>query len=66
MSFVTDAFRTRLQATFTGSTQGSPEWVDALEQGTDAGFFGPGCVPFSRGVLMPLVSADMKPAVTAP
>ena len=47
MSFVTDAFRTRLQATFTGSTQGSPEWVDALEQGTDAGFFGPGSATWS-------------------
>ncbi|MDN3479088.1 oxygenase MpaB family protein [Curtobacterium sp. APC 4022] len=47
MSFVTDAFRTRLQATFTGSNQGSPEWVDALEQGTDAGFFGPGSATWS-------------------
>ena len=47
MSFVTGAFRSRLQATFTGSDQGSPAWVDELEQGTDAGFFGPGSATWS-------------------
>ena len=47
MSFVTGALRTRLQATFTGSTSGSPAWVDDLEQGTDAGFFGPGSAVWS-------------------
>jgi len=47
MSFVTGALRSRLQATFTGSTTGRPEWVDELEQGTDAGFFGPGSATWS-------------------
>ncbi|WP_144764341.1 oxygenase MpaB family protein [Curtobacterium sp. 9128] len=47
MSFVTDALRTRLQATFTGNDQGSPAWVHELERGDDAGFFGPGSATWS-------------------
>ncbi|MCJ1713117.1 oxygenase MpaB family protein [Curtobacterium sp. VKM Ac-2922] len=47
MSFVTDAFRSRLNTTFTGSSTDRPAWVDELEQGTDAGFFGPGSATWS-------------------
>ncbi|WIB61207.1 oxygenase MpaB family protein [Curtobacterium sp. MCLR17_007] len=47
MSFVTDAFRSRLNTTFTGSSTERPAWVDELEQGTDAGFFGPGSATWS-------------------
>jgi uncharacterized protein (DUF2236 family) len=47
MSFVADAFRSRLNTTFTGSATERPAWVDELEQGTDAGFFGPGSATWS-------------------
>ncbi|KQS08787.1 hypothetical protein ASG04_07535 [Curtobacterium sp. Leaf183] len=47
MSFVSDAFRSRLNTTFTGSSTERPAWVDELEQGTDAGFFGPGSATWS-------------------
>ncbi|MGU3410909.1 oxygenase MpaB family protein [Microbacterium sp. M1A1_1b] len=47
MSFVTDAFRSRLNTTFTGSSTDRPAWVDELEQGSDAGFFGPGSATWS-------------------
>ncbi len=42
MPSVSDAFRSRLNDTFTGGATGKPAWIDDLEQGTDAGFFGPG------------------------
>jgi uncharacterized protein (DUF2236 family) len=42
MPSVADAFRSRLNDTFTGGATERPAWIDELEQGTDAGFFGPG------------------------
>ncbi|TCU50958.1 uncharacterized protein (DUF2236 family) [Curtobacterium sp. PhB42] len=42
MPSVSDAFRSRLNDTFTGGATSKPEWIDELEDGTDAGFFGPG------------------------
>ncbi|UFS61132.1 DUF2236 domain-containing protein [Subtercola endophyticus] len=33
--------RNRLRSTFTGQLEGQPEWVLALDQGDDAGFFDP-------------------------
>lgn len=36
------AMRDRLNVTFTGSSTVRPAWIDELEHGTDAGFFGPG------------------------
>ncbi|ROP74279.1 oxygenase MpaB family protein [Curtobacterium sp. PhB115] len=47
MPSVADAFRSRLNDTFTGGSAGRPEWVDELEEGTDAGFFGPGSATWS-------------------
>ncbi|MFZ7088236.1 oxygenase MpaB family protein [Curtobacterium sp. RRHDQ10] len=35
------AMRDRLNETFTGSSTTRPAWIDDLEHGTDAGFFGP-------------------------
>jgi uncharacterized protein (DUF2236 family) len=42
MPSVADAFRSRLNDTFTGGATERPAWIDELEQGSDAGFFGPG------------------------
>ncbi|MBF4615202.1 oxygenase MpaB family protein [Curtobacterium sp. VKM Ac-1376] len=42
MPSVSDAFRSRLNETFTGGSTGTAAWMDDLEHGTDAGFFGPG------------------------
>ncbi|MBT1586102.1 oxygenase MpaB family protein [Curtobacterium flaccumfaciens] len=42
MSTVSDVFRSRLNQTFTGGSTGTEAWMDDLEHGTDAGFFGPG------------------------
>jgi len=42
MPSVADAFRSRLNDTFTAGATEQPAWIAELEQGTDAGFFGPG------------------------
>ena len=42
MPSVSDAFRSRLNDTFTNGATERPAWIDELEQGSDAGFFGPG------------------------
>ncbi|GGL11946.1 uncharacterized protein (DUF2236 family) [Curtobacterium luteum] len=47
MASLSNAFRSRLDDTFTGGSPGRPEWIDALEQGSDAGFFGPGSATWS-------------------
>jgi uncharacterized protein (DUF2236 family) len=47
MPSVADAFRSRLNDTFTGGATERPAWIDELEQGTDAGYFGPGSATWS-------------------
>uniref|UniRef100_A0A942Y9V3 DUF2236 domain-containing protein n=1 Tax=Neobacillus citreus TaxID=2833578 RepID=A0A942Y9V3_9BACI len=47
MSFVAGAFRSRLTDTFTAGATERPAWIDELEQGSDAGFFGPGSAVWS-------------------
>lgn len=37
-----DRWRSHLLQTFSGREDGRPTWVDALREGDDAGFFGPG------------------------
>ncbi|HZK60115.1 MAG TPA: oxygenase MpaB family protein [Cryobacterium sp.] len=37
-----DSWRSHLLTTFSGDSDGRPHWVDQIEQGDDAGFFGPG------------------------
>ena len=47
MPSVSDAFRSRLNDTFTGGATERPAWIDELEEGTDEGFFGPGSATWS-------------------
>ncbi|MET0714921.1 MAG: oxygenase MpaB family protein [Mycetocola sp.] len=42
MSTLTDVWRSHLLSTLSGSSDGRPRWVDRIEEGSDAGFFGPG------------------------
>ncbi|WP_443069949.1 oxygenase MpaB family protein [Subtercola sp. YIM 133946] len=42
MSIFPESMRNRLRSTFTGQLDGPPDWVLALDQGDDAGFFAPG------------------------
>ncbi|MDQ0575058.1 oxygenase MpaB family protein [Agromyces albus] len=42
MSSVRDRWRSHLLQTLSGTDDGRPPWVDELEQGDDAGYFGPG------------------------
>src|SRR5665647_1157857 len=37
-----DSWRSHHLTTFSGDSDGRPHWVDQIEQGDDAGFFGPG------------------------
>ena len=39
---IADRWRSHLLSTLSGRSDGRPEWVDAVEQGDDVGFFGPG------------------------
>ncbi|MBG6239623.1 uncharacterized protein (DUF2236 family) [Mycetocola sp. CAN_C7] len=41
MSRFTDSWRSHLLTTLSGSSDGRPQWVDRIEEGTDEGFFGP-------------------------
>lgn len=47
MAALSNAFRSRLDDTFNGGARGRPEWIDALEDGSDAGYFGPGSATWS-------------------
>jgi uncharacterized protein (DUF2236 family) len=42
MGSVRDRWRSHLLQTLSGTDDGRPPWVDELEQGDDAGYFGPG------------------------
>lgn len=42
MGSVRDRWRSHLLQTLSGTDDGRPAWVDELEQGVDAGYFGPG------------------------
>ena len=42
MSRFRDTWRSHLLTTLSGASDGRPRWVDAIEEGTDAGYFGPG------------------------
>jgi uncharacterized protein (DUF2236 family) len=42
MSRFTDAWRSHLLSTLSGSSDGRPRWVNRIEEGSDPGFFGPG------------------------
>jgi len=42
MSRFSDTWRSRLLTTLSGNDEGRPHWVGKIEEGDDAGFFGPG------------------------
>lgn len=42
MSRFSDTWRSRLLTTLSGNDEGRPHWVGKMEEGDDAGFFGPG------------------------
>lgn len=42
MSRFSDTWRSRLLTTLSGNDEGRPHWVGKIEEGEDAGFFGPG------------------------
>lgn len=42
MSRFSDTWRSRLLTTLSGNNEGRPHWVGKIEEGDDAGFFGPG------------------------
>lgn len=47
MSRFRDTWRSHLLTTLSGESDGRPKWVDAIEEGTDAGYFGPGSAPWA-------------------
>lgn len=47
MSRFRDTWRSHLLTTLSGSSDGRPGWVDRIEEGTDAGYFGPGSAPWA-------------------
>lgn len=47
MSRFRDTWRSHLLTTLSGSSDGRPRWVDRIEEGTDAGYFGPGSAPWA-------------------
>lgn len=47
MSKFRDTWRSHLLTTLSGASDGRPRWVDAIEEGTDAGYFGPGSAPWA-------------------
>ncbi|MFM9877735.1 MAG: oxygenase MpaB family protein [Rhodoglobus sp.] len=46
MGRVTDAWRSHLLVTLSGSSSGRPRWVDRIAEGTDAGYFTPASAPW--------------------
>lgn len=42
MSRIADSWRSHLLTTFSGNAEGRPHWVGPIEEGDDAGYFGPG------------------------
>ncbi|MDY7528595.1 MULTISPECIES: oxygenase MpaB family protein [unclassified Cryobacterium] len=42
MGRFTDSWRSHLLSTLSGNSEGRPSWVEKMELGEDAGFFGPG------------------------
>lgn len=47
MSTLADIWRSHLLTTLSGTSDGRPAWVDSIEEGTDAGYFGPGSAPWA-------------------
>jgi len=55
-----DRSRSRLLAALSGTHDGRPAWVDRIEEGDDAGFFGPGSAAWAVHGGMPTLVAGIR------
>src|SRR3954463_8476695 len=55
-----EAWRGRFLATLTGEESGRPYWITALEEGDDAGYFGPGSAAWAVHGGMPTLVAGIR------
>lgn len=60
VSAFTEPLRARLQETLSGQRTGVPDWVAAFEDGTDAGYFGPGSAVWTVHGGMPTLVAGVR------
>jgi uncharacterized protein (DUF2236 family) len=61
---LTEPLRARIQSTLSGQPAGDPAWVTALEQGADAGHFGPGSAAWTVHGDMPTLVAGIRALLT--
>ena len=60
MSRLVDSWRSHLLTTFSGNSDGKPRWVDAIADGDDAGFFGPGSASWAVHGGIPTLVAGIR------
>ena len=60
MSRLVDSWRSHLLTTFSGNSDGKPRWVDAIADGDDAGFFGPGSASWAVHGDIPTLVAGIR------
>jgi uncharacterized protein (DUF2236 family) len=60
MSRFADTWRSHLLTTFSGDSDGRPAWVDEIEKGDDAGFFGPGSASWAVHGGIPTLVAGIR------
>jgi len=60
VSRLVDSWRSHLLTTFSGDSDGRPRWVDAIGEGDDAGFFGPGSASWAVHGGIPTLVAGIR------
>jgi uncharacterized protein (DUF2236 family) len=60
VSGVSEAWRSRLLELFSGTADGRPAWVTAIEDGDDGGYFGPGSAAWAVHGGMPTLVAGIR------
>jgi len=60
VSRLVDSWRSHLLTTFSGNSDGKPRWVDAIAEGDDAGFFGPGSASWAVHGGIPTLVAGIR------
>ena len=60
MSRLSEQWKARLLDMFSGAESGRPPWIDAIEGGDDAGFFGPGSAAWTVHGGMPTLVAGIR------